>query len=145
MTNYFPRNKQVIEITKKTFIYSRFFNDPKLPKEQASSIYCNWTENAFNKEDKYFIISEREGQIAGFILFSFQKENCVIELIAVDEKYQGQRVGKSLIHCMESYVIKKGAKKIKVGTQLNNSSAINFYTFMGFKYVYCRSIYHLWR
>lgn len=143
--NSLSRNEQIVDIAKNSFNYSRFFNDPQLPKEQAKNIYLHWTECAFGQENKYFVVSEREGNIAGYILFSFNGDSSVIELIAVEEKYQGQRVGKSLIRTMESFVIDKGIKKIKVGTQVNNVSAAQFYNAMGFKYVSCGSIYHLWK
>jgi len=143
--NNLSRNEQILDIARKSFKYSRFFNDPKLPEEQAKNIYLHWTECAFGQENKYFVISEREENVAGYILFSFYEDSSVIELIAVDEKYQGQRVGKSLINTMETFVIDQGIKKIKVGTQVNNISAAQFYSAMGFKYVSCGSMYHLWR
>lgn len=145
VVNSLTRNEQIVDIAKKSFTYSRFFNDPKLPEKQAKNIYLHWTECAFGQENKYFVISEREGNVVGYILFSMSGDNSVIELIAVEEKYQGKRVGKSLIHMMESFVIDQGIRKIKVGTQVNNISAAQFYNTMGFKYVSCGSMYHLWR
>lgn len=144
VSNCVPRNQQVVDIAGKSFNHSRFFNDPKLPQEQAHNIYVHWTECAFGLKNKYFVISKREGNVAGYILFSIKEDFSVIELIAVDVKYQGQRVGKSLIHAMESFVIDKGIRKIKVGTQVNNISATQFYNAVGFKYVSCGSVYHLW-
>lgn len=146
VVNSLSRNEQIVNIAKKSFKYSRFFNDPSLPQEKASEIYLYWTECAFNQEGKYFVISEKEGKIAGYLLFSLTSEkSSVIELIAVDEKYQGKNVGKSLIKKMESFLINKRIEKIKVGTQVNNISAVEFYNAMGFKYVSCGSMYHLWR
>jgi len=143
--NCLYKNAQIVDIAGKSFNYSRFFNDSKLPEKKAKNIYIHWTECAFNNKDKYFVISEREGNVAGYILFSFIEDRSVIELIAVDEKYQGQRVGKSLINTMESFVIDKGIGKIKAGTQVNNISATRFYSKMSFEYVSCGSVYHLWR
>lgn len=143
--NNLPKNEYIVDIAKNSFYYSRFFNDPKLPEEQAKNIYPYWTECAFEQENKYFVVSEIKGNIAGYILFSFNEDSSIIELIAVDKKYQGQKVGKSLIKTMESFAIDKGINKIKVGTQVNNISAAQFYTKMGFTYVSCASVYHLWR
>lgn len=145
VVNNYPRNVQVVDIAGKSFLFSRFFNDLRLPQEQAKNIYLHWTECAFGQENKYFVICEREGNVAGYILFSINEDNSVIELIAVDEKYQGQRVGKSMIQTMESFVVVKGINNIKVGTQVNNISAAQFYSKMGFTYVSCGSMYHLWR
>lgn len=145
VVNSFHLNEQVVDIARKSFDYSRFFNDPKLPEEKAKNIYLHWTECAFDQENKYFVISEREGNVAGYILFTMNEDSSVIELIAVDEKYQGQKVGKSMIHTMESFVMNQGINKNKVGTQVNNISAAQFYNALGFKYVSCGSMYHLWR
>ncbi|WP_053954712.1 GNAT family N-acetyltransferase [Inediibacterium massiliense] len=145
VVNNLSRNEQVVEIARDSFQYSRFFNDPKLPEIQAKNIYLYWTECAFGQENKYFVICKRDESVAGYILFSINEDNSVIELIAVDEKYQGQRIGKSMIQTMESFVIDQGINKIKVGTQVNNISAAQFYSKMGFTYVSCGSVYHLWR
>ncbi|MDF1616960.1 GNAT family N-acetyltransferase [Petrocella sp. FN5] len=145
VVNNLSRNEKIVDIARKSYKYSRFFNDPKLPQEQAKNIYLHWTECAFCQENKYFVISEREGNVAGYILFTINENSSIIELIAVDENYQGQRVGKSLIHSMESFAIDQGIKDIKVGTQVNNISAAQFYNAMDFKYVSCGSMYHLWR
>lgn len=144
VVNRLSKNNQIIDIAKKSFKYSRFFNDPRLPEKRAKSIYIHWTECAFEQEDKYFVISKNKGEVAGYILFSLDEKDCVIELIAVDKKYQGQGVGKRLIQTLESFVLEQRISKIKVGTQIDNVSAVQFYSKMGFVYESCRSIYHLW-
>lgn len=138
------KNEQIVDIARSTFNYSRFFNDHNLAADKAKKIYLQWTISAFEQKNKYFVISMRDGNVAGYILFSVKKGISVIELIAVDKKYQGQYVGKSLIYEMEKFSIEQGIKSIQVGTQVNNISAINFYSVMGFKYRECSSIYHLW-
>lgn len=144
VVNTLSRNEQIVQIARGSFQYSRFFNDPRLPEKQAKNIYLHWTECAFGQENKYFVISEREGRVAGYILFSINEDSSVIELIAVDEKYQAQGVGKSLIQTLELFVRDKRINKIKVGTQVDNISAAQFYSNMGFTYLSCRSVYHLW-
>lgn len=144
IVNNLPRNNQIVDIASKSFNFSRFFNDPNLSQKKANDIYIHWTECAFGQGNKYFVISEREGNVEGYILFSINEDISVIELIAVDKKYQGKKVGKSLIYAMEEFVMVKGIDKIKVGTQANNIFAAQFYNAMDFKYVSCGSIYHLW-
>lgn len=145
--NHLKKQEKIIDIARASFIFSRFFNDPKLPKIKASNIYAYWTEGAFEKENKYFVICRRDGQIAGYILFSMNTENqtSTIELIAVDEKFRGQRVGKSLLQALESYSAERSIKTIKVGTQVDNIAAAQFYHSAGYKYVSCGSVYHLWK
>lgn len=142
----YPRNGKILSIAESAFSYSRFFNDPSLPEKQAKNIYLHWTECAFNQDNKYFVVANRNNEVAGYILFSMNKEKqaVTIELIAVDEKFRGQRVGKSLISVVESLAYKNEIKNIKVGTQIDNASAIQFYISCGFQYVSCSSVYHLW-
>lgn len=144
--NSYPRNEELINITKTAFQYSRFFNDPRLPKNQAQGIYLYWTECAFNKEDKYFAICKRGHSVLGFILFTIDVkiETTVIELIAVDDKHRGQKVGKTMITALESFLYARGIKKIRVGTQINNVLAISFYTSVGFQNDSCNAVYHMW-
>ncbi|MEA5017697.1 MAG: GNAT family N-acetyltransferase [Erysipelotrichaceae bacterium] len=144
IANCLSKNNRISDIAINTFKHSRFFNDPFLPKYQTSNIYHHWTESAFNNKKKYFIIHEKAGLITGFILFSLSNSNSIIELIAVDEKYQGQGIGKKLINTLESYTANMRLKHIDVGTQSSNTTAVLFYQKMGFMYVGCRSIYHLW-
>lgn len=145
VTNNVKRNEQILSIAKKAFDYSRFFNDPNLPRVKAKNIYHHWTESAFEQDDKYFVIFEQDDNVAGYILFSIDRDSCVIELIAVDGKYQGIGVGKSMFKSMESFVIEKRISNIKVGTQINNIKATKFYYNMGFEYISCSSVYHLWK
>ncbi|OEF99883.1 hypothetical protein BHF71_01025 [Vulcanibacillus modesticaldus] len=144
--NSFPRNENILNIAQKAFLYSRFFNDPYLPKEQARNIYVHWTECAFDKPEKYFVIVQRNGEIAGYLLFSMNLEYsfATIELIAVDDKFRGQNIGKLLIAGLEFFAHEKGIKLIKVGTQVDNVLAIKFYNASGFQYVSINSVYHYW-
>jgi ribosomal protein S18 acetylase RimI-like enzyme len=144
--NSYYRDERVINIAQSAFQYSRFFNDPALPEVQAQNIYLHWTRCAFEKADKYFVIANRNDEVTGYILFSLEKSKSIatIELIAVDKKFRGQRVGKSLISQMESFAYNNGIKAIRVGTQIDNANAAQFYTCCGFKYINCSSVYHLW-
>lgn len=144
--NRIAPEEQIIKIARDAFQHSRFFNDTRLPKIKAANIYLHWTECAFGLDNKYFAICKRDNQIAGFILFSITEDvrTGVIELIAVDEKFRGQSVGKSLIQRMELFCFEKSIININVGTQVDNISAIQFYNATGFRYVGCNSVYHLW-
>lgn len=143
INNLLP-NEEILKIAKKSFRYSRFYNDPNLSESKSQNVYLHWTEGAFQKDSKYFVICEREDKIAGFLLFSSEESFVTVELIAVDEAYQAQGVGKALIKAMESFAYDKDINKIKVGTQVNNIPAVQFYSKMGFTYVNCGSIYHIW-
>lgn len=142
----YSRDENMLRIASGAFKYSRFFNDPYLPSDKAKGIYVQWIENAFDKSGRFFSITKKHGVITGFLLFSIDAELSIttIELIAVDEQYRGLRVGKALISGMEHFIKQRNIKKIKVGTQVDNTLALQFYTSCGFIYTSCNSVYHYW-
>lgn len=101
-------------------------------------------ENSFNKNDKYFLRYQIHGKTYGFILFSINQIFVTIELIAIDRGYQKIGIGEILLNSLEDYSRKISKKVIKVGTQIENLSAINFYIKNNYKLMSCNSIYHYW-
>ncbi|PIC85455.1 hypothetical protein CSV72_13665 [Sporosarcina sp. P20a] len=143
--NSFPENKEVKNIAQNEFIHSRFINDPYLSTCKKNNVYLHWINSAFNKKNKYFIITKRENEIAGFILFSKNDDKTIIvELIAVDKRFANKRVGKSLMSKLEEFSFQNKFTKIQVGTQINNIVANNFYSKLNYRFKGCSSIYHLW-
>ena len=140
------RDEEIIAIASSSFRYSRFFNDPYLPQPQAGQIYLNWTKNAFEREDKFFIVTKRQTHVAGYTLFSVdeKEKKATIELIAVAKEYQSQHVGKSMVDALNRFAVEHQLQKIHVGTQADNIDGIRFYTRVGFQPVSCASVYHYW-
>jgi dTDP-4-amino-4,6-dideoxy-D-galactose acyltransferase len=136
----------IAKIAEESFIESRFYNDVFLDKKKASKIYVEWVKNSFNNPEKFFIYTQINDKITSFLLFSISEnyQIAIIELIAVDNEYQNKKYGKELLRKLESYLSLLSIKVIKVGTQINNINAINFYIKNGFKLKECHSIYHYW-
>jgi dTDP-4-amino-4,6-dideoxy-D-galactose acyltransferase len=141
-----PKDDWIINIAKNSFKFSRFINDPYLPQDKAKHIYADITKNAFEMAGRYFILVKVREVIAGFLLFSKSgvEDTSRIELIAIAQDYERSGLGRTLIRSMENYVAANGIETIRVGTQLDNVSAMNFYTSYGFKILECNSVYHLW-
>jgi len=146
VSDKFPEDSRIIQIAESSFKFSRFLNDPYLPPEKARLIYGDITKKAFGKAGRFFVVFRIAEVIAGFLLFSINvpASSSTIELIAIDLKQNGQGIGRSLIRSMEHYVSGEGIETIKVGTQLDNTSALKFYTLNGFNYFEQNSIYHYW-
>lgn len=137
---------RILEIAEHSFRYSRFFNDEHIGRDMGKQVYMHWVKNAFRKKDKYFIISYDEMQRAeGFLLFSRCGDSVMIELIAVKPSLQKKGVGHRLMDVLKAYSGKSKIQEIHVGTQLQNLSAINFYTQNGFRIQKMTEIYHRWK
>jgi len=64
-----------------------------------------------------------------------QSSNQIGEIyqIAVDPDFQGQGLGRKMIICAENYLISKGLKNLILYVDESNSSALKFYSRIGFK------------
>jgi len=127
------------------FSFSKFIEDPELFKRGGADVYRQWLLNSFEKQDKFFVISKsNQGEANGFLLFSYSGNACLIELIAVSKGKKNSGIGTKLFQALEYAAGQHGCNEIKVGTQMRNTGAINFYHKMGCKQVGCHQIYHLW-
>jgi len=146
ITDSMPASPRIVEIAENSFTISQFLNDPNLPREKARCIYGDIAKNAFEKPGRFFSVIRSKEDVKGCLLFSFKHSSltAIIELLVINQSFQGQGIGKSLVASVENYVRAKGMQTLRVGTQANNTAALNFYTAYGFKYLECNSIYHYW-
>jgi dTDP-4-amino-4,6-dideoxy-D-galactose acyltransferase len=127
------------------FKYSKFTEDPALAKRGGSDVYKQWLINSFYKPDKYFAISVgADNQVNGFLLHSYSERTCTIELIAVEGKAAKSGIGTSLFSAVEKSALHNDCDTIRVGTQVRNMNAVNFYHKVGCKQAGCHQVYHLW-
>ncbi|MGG0413138.1 GNAT family N-acetyltransferase [Peribacillus simplex] len=137
------RNNKVIEIA--DFQFSKFTEDPELAKRGGDQVYRKWLINSFDKSEKFYALSkDKNGDLNGFLLHSYSDNSCVIELIAVSQKVAKGGIGTSLFKAVENEAHQRGCGEIRVGTQVRNIGAINFYHKVGCKQVGCHQVYHLW-
>ncbi|WP_255452321.1 GNAT family N-acetyltransferase [Sporosarcina sp. ANT_H38] len=138
------RNNQVIEMA--DFKFSKFTEDPELAMRGGDKLYRQWLINSFDNQDKFFALSNDEhGRINGFLLHSYSDNACIIELIAVSKTVTKSGLGTSLFKALEYTAYQRGINEIRVGTQVRNMGAINFYHKVGCKQVGCHQVYHLWK
>ncbi len=139
-------NLRIVDIAENSFTVSQFLNDPYLPREKARCIYGDIAKNAFERSGRFFSVIKSREDVKGCLLFSLNHSSltALIELLVINQSFQGQGVGKSLVASMESFAGNKGMQTIKVGTQANNTAALTFYMSYGFKHLECNSIYHYW-
>lgn len=127
------------------FQFSRFTKDPELAKRGGAEVYRQWMINSFEKLDKFFAVDEGEnGEINGFLLHSYSGRTCTVELIAVSSNMTNDGIGTNLFKAVEYAAYQRGCEEIKVGTQVQNTRAINFYYKVGCKQVEIHQVYHLW-
>ena len=143
--NNLEENLEILRIAKNSFNFSRFYNDPFLDRNLSHQLYSNWIKNSFNNKEKYFIVAQEKDEIFGYLLFSFYEADALtIELISLDKTAQGKGIGTKLLASLMCFAGNNNIHKIKVGTQIDNIQAINFYMKKGFSLTSISSIYHFW-
>ncbi|MBO0442876.1 hypothetical protein ACOXU5_08660 [Vagococcus fluvialis] len=135
--------KEIENIIRNSFNYSRFFDEKKLPISRYH-IYVEWFKNSISDNEKKIIINKNEfGKITSFVIFNTSHVGTIqIELICSIEKGMGTKLINELKRVLYE---DSNLTKIIVGTQINNISAQNFYIRNGFLHNHNDSIYHLWK
>ena len=142
MNNY-SGDKNLLKLAE--FNESKFLKDFKLKERGGDQVYSHWLKNSFEQEEKYFSLSYADDkEINGYVLHSFNKNICHIELIGVAKNSKGKGIGKELFQSVEYSASLKGIETIHVGTQIMNLGAINFYHKNGCKHIASHQTYHLW-
>lgn len=129
---------EVSEISKKAYRMSHFYFNEKLEKKEIDELYGKWIKNKYKQGQKIYVYKKND-IIQGFLLEKISDEEAIIELIAVNEEFKGQKIGKSLV---EFFFNENLSKKGFVGTQISNIAAIKLYENMGYKIEKFTHIFH---
>lgn len=140
----FAGNDEILNMSRKVYIYSRFINDPFLDKDKAREVYVEWCKGTFNRKDKIYLVYKEADKIEGYILFGEVEDYLEIELIATSPDKQHKGIGKIMFGSLLAYCYENQIKQIHLGTQMYNKPAIHFYQKQGFTIETCKTIYHYW-
>ena len=139
---------KVIAIASNAFKHSRFYNDHNIEKDIADKIFENWMKDSFENEKKRVIVHKSGEEVLGFLLLTINDslQEIIIELIAVDSKVTAKGIGKELMSDFEYSFSSEQYKKyfFRVGTQVNNITAMNFYIKNDYKIQRESRTYHIW-
>jgi dTDP-4-amino-4,6-dideoxy-D-galactose acyltransferase len=137
------RDERIVNMAE--FPFSKFTEDPELAKRGGGEVYRQWLINSFEKQNKFYALAEGgNGGIDGYLLHSYSDRTCIVELVAVSSNRAKGGIGTNLFKAIEYSAYQCGCREIKVGTQVRNVGAINFYHKVGCKQVGCHQVYHLW-
>jgi len=132
--------ESIVSLARESFFYSRFHIDPEISREDAKSIKAEWVKNYFHgSRGNYMVVSLVNETIAGFLLLLTNKENLVIDLIAVDAKFKRQGLALSMIQFANEKI---PHKQYLVGTQIGNVPSIRLYEKMGFIFSGSEYVFH---
>lgn len=106
----------------------RYEKDRRFNQDDVTSLYKKWLENSFfnNYVQEIFLVTYND-TICGFISIKTKDNSAYIDLLAVDEKYRGKKLGSNLLKKALSWIIDKGVKDIYLVTEGENIPANALY------------------
>ena len=138
--------KNLKNISKKSYKFSRFHLDKKIAKNKCDRIFSSWIENYFkNKRGDYLLVYRKMKKAVGFLLLKKESKKFLrIDLIAVSNQYKKLNIGKKLID-YAMFLYNKHYSHLIVGYQSHNLDAKHFYKKIGFKIEAEKDIYHYYQ
>lgn len=132
-------------IAASSFGDSRFYNDPRFPRDRCDELYAIWIENACRRGQAAVLVAEREGRPAGFITCERAGDSTgQIGLVAVDAAAQGRGLGRALVEAALHWFQCRGFHQVLVRTQARNHRAGRLYEGCGFVPQSLHCWYHRW-
>jgi dTDP-4-amino-4,6-dideoxy-D-galactose acyltransferase len=138
-------SKSLLKLVYSSGHYSRFKLDINFKNSEFEKLYKLWISKSI-KSDKatHVLVYEFNDIELGVLTFNIKDNECIIGLLAVDEKYRNHGIAKSLFNYLFKLVQNLNISKILVDTQYENYIACKFYESMGFKVESILPIYHYW-
>lgn len=122
----------VEEVSARNLVTSRFHADPRIAPADAEAIKRRWAGNFFEgKRGERLLVAIGGGVVRGFLLTLERGEQGVIDLIALDPAARGKGVAGMLVSAWLGAA--PALRRIFVGTQISNVTAIRAYQKLGFR------------
>jgi len=133
---------QVVNLSRKSFVFTRFHLDLAIANSKANEVKGEWVRNFFlgNRGDQ-MIVALVDKKIVGFAqLLHGKDKTLIIDQIAVNDEHRRKGIAEDMIAFTETKC--KGFSKISVGTQIANIPSINLYEKIGFKISDTQYVFH---
>lgn len=136
--------QDIMDLSREVYRYSRFYNDPYIPKEQADIVYQTWCKDSFHDSQKYYIYYQKGTHILAYLLFYIREDTIITDLQATHKELQGQGIGQILLTKLLAFGYQNNITKFQMGTQASNKPMISLYQKFGYHLKETSTIYHYW-
>jgi dTDP-4-amino-4,6-dideoxy-D-galactose acyltransferase len=122
--------------------FSRFKLDKEL-HHKFEIMYKTWLDRSLKREIASEVLAYQiAGETVGFVTIKKTGSSSTIGLIAVNNIYQGKKIGTELMRAIEGWCLRNDVCEIDVATQLDNKQACAFYERNGYNIKQIDYIYH---
>jgi dTDP-4-amino-4,6-dideoxy-D-galactose acyltransferase len=140
-----PCDADLVQLSLAAGKHSRFCVDPRFPRAGFETLYRQWIERSVRREIAGVVfVATEEGRTTGMVTADVCGETGRIGLIAVDSASRGRGVGRGLMLAATHWMADRGATRLEVGTQRENTQACAFYEAFGLREISVRASYHFW-
>jgi len=84
---------------------------------------------------KNVVVARKRGEILGFGIMTYGRDNANLDLLAVKKPYRHRGVGRQILQWLEKVALTGGLANVFVQVRINNAAAIRFYEKLGFQVV----------
>ncbi len=139
--------ERLVDLCWQSGIHSRYYRDPRIPREWYRRLYRAWMMNSLNGQVAYDIMTVRlHGTLQGFITMREVAPGTTnLSLVGVAEGLRGRGIGTSLLIATLNHVLNvKRHLVVTVVTHGHSEALCRFYERQGFRLVEAQNVYHCW-
>jgi len=136
----------LIDMSKDSFVNSRWYFDPDFPKEKTRAYYPVWIKNSVNGYADFVLVAELEGQVLGYISGNRGNDGLdgTLEIMAVRPEARGLGIGHELFSGGLDWHVRDGRKNIVTNTQGRNITTNRMLIRLGLIIKDVQIYYHKW-
>jgi len=137
---------ELIDMSKDSFVNSRWYFDPNFPKSKTRAYYPVWIENSINGFADFVLAAELGGQVLGYISGNRGKDGLegTLEIMAVRSEARGLGIGHELFSGGLDWHVRDGEKQIITNTQGRNITTNRMLIRLGLNIKDIQIYYHKW-
>ncbi len=127
--------------------YSRFRVDPQFPQDKFESMMRTWMERlAAGEMADAVLVARWPGKSKNLALNAPLLTDGIgrSTLVAVAEEVRGRGLGTQIMAAAHRWMIRRGASRAIVCTQLDNVPACRLYEKLGYRLAHVENVYHFW-
>jgi RimJ/RimL family protein N-acetyltransferase len=121
-------------IAETVFIDDRFSKDPKIPRAVSGIRYKRWVESTQNHPSQRLLKASYNGSVVGFFIVEELPGHCYWHLTAIDQRFQGQGLGKMAMTTLLSQCAEAGFKRVRTRISSRNTPSLNLHASLGFRF-----------
>lgn len=106
----------------------------------------SWTPKrvlgSLQRPDTCCIVTEADGEVAGFAIMEFLDEHAHLSLLAIDGQHQRRGFGRGIVDWLEASARTAGIGIVYVEARVGNQAARDFYRILGYREMFLMPGYY---